>query len=107
MICKKILKTLSISLILILISCKDEVFDKQKCTELLFKKYRNILTLNKTKLFTQNCKNMEIDYSMDICQKAFNQFYLGVKEKILKKRFGNQIMKCFSKGQIKKVKNKN
>ena len=107
MIKKIFLITFSSFLIFFNYSCKNEVFDKNKCTDLLFKKYRNTLTLNKTKLFEKNCKNIPIDYSMAICQKAFGQFFLGVKENILKKRFGSKIMNCFSKSQIEKVKGKN
>ena len=83
-----------------------EVYDKKKCTELLFKKYQNTLTLHKTTLFEKNCKNIELDYSMELCQKAFGQFFLGVKEKTLKKRFGPQIMNCFTKSQLEKVRGK-
>lgn len=94
-------------LIFSLFSCEKEVFDKKTCTNLLFKKYKNTLTLNRTKLFDKNCKSLKLDYSMKICQKAFGQFFLGVKETTLKKRFGPQIMNCFTKSQIEKVKRKN
>ena len=96
-----------IVLMLLLSSCESETYDKKRCTDLLFQKYRNTLTLNKIKVFERNCKSVPIDYSMKICQKAFGQFFLGVKESTLKKRFGPLIMNCFTKSQIKKVKGKN
>ena len=104
---KKLQITTLVGLLLLLSSCKNEKFDKKICTNLLFQKYKNTLTLNKIKSFKKNCKNIQIDYSIKICQKAFGQFFLGVKENTLKKRFGAQIMNCFTKSQIKKVKGKN
>tara|TARA_A100001015_G_scaffold320174_1_gene445638 strand:- start:2983 stop:3306 length:324 start_codon:yes stop_codon:yes gene_type:complete len=107
MIKKITLTAIPMVLMFLLSSCKSETYDKKGCTDLLFQKYRNTLTLNKTKLFEKKCKNIPIDYSMKTCQKAFGQFFLGVKESTLKKRFGPLIMNCFTKSQIKKVKGKN
>ena len=107
MIKKLIIAKISVVSMLLLSSCKSETYDKKGCTDLLFQKYRNTLTLNKIKSFEKNCKSVPIDYSMKTCQKAFGQFFLGVKESTLKKRFGPLIMNCFTKSQIKKVKGKN
>ena len=104
---KTISLTILVGLLFLITSCQNEKFDKKKCTNLLFQKYRNTLTLNKIKLFEKKCKNIAIDYSMKGCQKAFGQFFLGVEENTLKKRFGPKIMNCFTKSQINKVKGKN
>jgi len=87
-------------------SCTKKVYNKKTCTDLLFKRYKNILTLKNANEFDKNCKSIKIDYSMEICQQAFNKLFTGDKEKTLKKIYGPQIMNCFNPSDLVRLKKK-
>ena len=90
--------------LLVFSSCTKKVYNKETCTELLFKKYKNILTLKSAKEYDLHCKNVKIDYSMELCQQAFNRLFTGDKEKRLKKMYGPEIMNCFNDSDLAKLK---
>ncbi len=92
--------------LLLFSSCTKKVYNKRTCTDLLFKKYKNILTLKNANEFDKNCKTIKIDYSMEICQQAFNNLFTGDKEKTLKKIYGAQIMNCFNESELIKLRKK-
>lgn len=52
--------------------------------------------------FKKNCGGIQIKYTKDHCQKAFQDLVLVGKEDQLKKKYGDRILECFNERQTNK-----
>ena len=91
---------------LLLFSCKKE-YNKETCQDLLFKHFKGVAVASLTNgnEFEKNCKAIKIEYTKDTCQRALNHVLLSrrpITKKRIKKKFGDKILNCFNKSELKK-----
>ncbi len=91
-------KQLFICLILIsFLGCNKE-YNIDSCHELAFKKYHG--QPNASNEYDKNCKNLKLHYTPKLCQKALGDLINNGKEDYLKKKYGKEIIKCFTKKDL-------
>ena len=79
----------------------SKTYDREICEELSMKKFKG--WPQAAYEFEKNCGNIDILYSGEHCQKAFNELNMGKKLPELKKHFGPKIHKCFNESDLKAV----
>lgn len=85
-------------LLTILIGCSKH-YDQEACEELSMKKFRGFP--NASRQFDDNCKNFKIKYNQRVCQNAYNKLISTGDIKRLQSRYGEKIIGCFTKKDLK------
>ncbi len=99
---KKIVPILILPM-LFFISCEEKKYTQEICEELSMKKFKGFP--RDTKEFNDNCKHIKVKYTKSVCQSALESMILGAKKDFLIKKFGADVMGCFSKNDLKKFGN--
>tara|TARA_R110002072_G_scaffold534_7_gene4198 strand:- start:95503 stop:95802 length:300 start_codon:yes stop_codon:yes gene_type:complete len=88
-------------LILLITSCtKTEPPTKEQCNEISMKAFRGLP--KESKIFKDHCKDYQLEYTKEKCHKALQALTMGSKAESLKKTYGEKIMGCFNKGDLKR-----
>jgi len=84
---------------LILPGCQKE-YNEETCTELSFRKFKGNPPASKD--FDDNCKNVQIWYTQQLCQRALGKLIIhGEKNKLITE-FGSKVMECFTEYDLTK-----
>jgi hypothetical protein len=87
--------------LLILSSCLEKSeYSQEECELLSMQSYRGIP--KKAHLFKKYCQSRELNYTAELCQKAFSDLLMLRDTEALKKKYGDQILECFHASTLKK-----
>ncbi len=81
------------------VSCKSDEM-KMSCEELSQGCYRGFP--RQCHALEKKCVDVEIKYTKEVCQEAFNKLILSANLKLVKNLYGNEVIGCFNKSEIKK-----
>lgn len=97
---KRMLNSLTMTLILTFLSACTPDYDAKTCNELSMKKYKGIPHAHHQ--LEKHCQGFEIKYTPEVCQKAL--VYLMTKNSLLgtKKKFGDPIEHCFTGDDLRR-----
>ena len=81
-----------------------KTYNKDQCEDLSMKAYKGWpQAAHKLRKY---CKNVEIHYTSQRCQKALVELTMGASLGQLKKKFGSQIGNCFNQEDLNQIKQK-
>lgn len=85
-------------LILVLFSCSPKKqLSKDECNNASFSCYLG--QPNECYRLKEQCLEVEIEYTKEKCQEAFNSLIFGMKKGDLEQKYGSQITRCFNEDQ--------
>lgn len=97
---KVIITQFLLVLTLFSVGCHRESLDKKTCQDLLFKTYKGFPF--EAKKFKSNCLDHTLEITMQSCKDALSEMVMGKGKVDLQQKYGQDILKCFSKNDLKK-----
>ena len=85
---------------LLFLSCSQGVYDMDRCDELSMSAFKG--SPKSANEFKENCQDIEIYYTHNLCQSALQKLVMGTDMDTLEKEFGEKIGGCFSENDLKK-----
>jgi hypothetical protein len=87
--------------ILLLISAGcNKTYDLDACNELSMKRFRGFVDAKKK--FDDNCTGLDVKYTQELCQEAFNGLLFKHDLNLVKNKYGDKVVGCFNEDDLKK-----
>ena len=94
-----IYKTWPLLLVLLIISCEKQ-YSQNDCELLSMKSYKGIPQASAD--FAKHCQKYKIKYTHELCQQALNDLINATSLNIIKKKYGDAIIGCFTENDLSK-----
>ena len=81
-------------------ACDKKEYTDEECEVFAMKTFKGLP--NESLLYNKHCQGKELKYDTESCEKALNDLILVGDEYSLKKKYGENIMHCFTINDIQK-----
>ena len=94
-------KSIAFIFLLLLLGCQKE-YDQETCNQLSMKAFKG--SPRHAAEFKNNCQNVDVTYTKEICQKALNDLIISSDLESVKKTYGENVVGCFTENDLRAFK---
>lgn len=93
-----------IMVLFISFGCNNKQYDQESCNDLSMKKYKGFPDAHKK--FDENCLNLEIKYTPQLCQSALIDLMKNNNLRAVQEKYGDPIQNCFTGDDLRRFNQK-